>query len=151
MISYGAGFESRIRTGDASVPGPDIVEPNPEAVRHEQAISDAGWSKGDLTETDIYRPVLLRLSLASNLEKQVMSLYGTEWRERGLPLRSKFLNEKFNNFTLTQKLRLPLDKTYSPPDRIRKFLSLPDPKPLVRGTDLNANPAPDPDPDPSLF
>ncbi len=29
------------------------------------------------------RPVLLRLSLAGNLEKPPMFLYVTEWRERG--------------------------------------------------------------------
>jgi hypothetical protein len=34
-------------------------------------------------ERDKCKPVLLRLSLAGNLEKPLMSLYGTEWRERG--------------------------------------------------------------------
>ena len=33
------------------------------------------------------KPVLLRLSLAGNLEKPLLSLYGTEWRERGYGLR----------------------------------------------------------------
>jgi hypothetical protein len=32
------------------------------------------------------KPVVLRLSLAGNLEKPLMSLYGTEWRERGYEL-----------------------------------------------------------------
>jgi hypothetical protein len=32
------------------------------------------------------KPVLLRLSLAGNMEKPLMSLYGTEWRERGYGL-----------------------------------------------------------------
>jgi hypothetical protein len=35
-----------------------------EAVRHEQVISDAGWSNLDFAERDSCRPVLLRLSLA---------------------------------------------------------------------------------------
>jgi hypothetical protein len=36
---------------------------------------------------DKCKPVLLRLSLAGNLEKPLfMSLYGTEWRERGYGL-----------------------------------------------------------------
>jgi hypothetical protein len=35
------------------------------------------------------QPVLLRLSLAENLEKPFMSLYGTEWREHGYDLRSR--------------------------------------------------------------
>jgi hypothetical protein len=33
------------------------------------------------------QPVLLRLSLAGNLEKSLMSLYGTERRELGYELR----------------------------------------------------------------
>ena len=32
------------------------------------------------------KPVLPRLSLAGNLEKPPVSLYGTEWRERGCGL-----------------------------------------------------------------
>jgi hypothetical protein len=31
-------------------------------------------------------PVLLRLSLAGNLEKPLLRLYGTEWKERGYGL-----------------------------------------------------------------
>jgi hypothetical protein len=46
----------------------------------------AGWSKLDFAERDKCRPVLLRLSLARNLEIPVMSLYGTGWRERGFRL-----------------------------------------------------------------
>jgi hypothetical protein len=45
---------------------------------HEQLISGAGWSKLDFAERDKLN--LLRLSLARNLEKLVMALYGTEWR-----------------------------------------------------------------------
>jgi hypothetical protein len=47
-----------------------------EAVLHEQVISDAGWSKLDFGGK--CKLVLLRLSLARNLEKLVMSLYGTD-------------------------------------------------------------------------
>ncbi len=54
--------------------------------RHEQVISDAGWSKLDFAERDKCKPVLSRLSLARNLEKPVLSLYGAEWRERGYGL-----------------------------------------------------------------
>jgi hypothetical protein len=50
-----------------------------EAVRHEQEISYAGY-KLDFAERDECEPVFLRLSLAGNLEKPLMSLYGTEWR-----------------------------------------------------------------------
>ncbi len=32
------------------------------------------------------KPLRLRLSLTVNLEKPLMSLYGTEWRERGYGL-----------------------------------------------------------------
>jgi hypothetical protein len=39
-----------------------------EAVQHEQVISVAGWSKLDFAEKDKYKPVLLRLALAGNLE-----------------------------------------------------------------------------------
>ncbi len=37
----------------------------------------------DFAERDECKPVLLGLSLAGNLVKPIMSLYGTEWRERG--------------------------------------------------------------------
>jgi hypothetical protein len=65
------------------------VPPLEEAVRHEQVISVAGRSKLDYAERDKCKPVLLRLSLARNLEKPVMSLYGTGWKERGYGLRIK--------------------------------------------------------------
>jgi hypothetical protein len=42
--------------------------------------------KTGFANRDQCKPVLLRLSLAVNLEKPVMSLYGTEWRERGFHL-----------------------------------------------------------------
>jgi hypothetical protein len=44
-------------------------------------ISDAGLSKLNFAERDKCRPVPLRLSLARNLEKPVMSIYGTKWRK----------------------------------------------------------------------
>ncbi len=40
-----------------------------------------------LAERDVRKPVLLGLSLAGNLVKPLLSLYGTEWRERGYGLR----------------------------------------------------------------
>jgi hypothetical protein len=43
--------------------------------------------KLDFAIRDNGKLVLLRLSLAGNLEKPLMSLYGTEWRERGYGLR----------------------------------------------------------------
>jgi hypothetical protein len=36
-----------------------------------------------LPKIDQCKPVLLGLSLAGNLVKPLLSLYGTEWRERG--------------------------------------------------------------------
>jgi hypothetical protein len=48
--------------------------------------TDSGWSKQDFAERDKSKPVLLRLSLAGNLEKLLMSLYGTEWWECGYGL-----------------------------------------------------------------
>jgi hypothetical protein len=39
--------------------------------------------KLDFAERDKCKPVLLRLALAGNLDKPLISLYGTEWRERG--------------------------------------------------------------------
>jgi hypothetical protein len=58
----------------------------PEVVRHEREISNAGRYKLDFAERDKCKPVLLRLSLAGNLEKPLRSLYGTEWRELGYGL-----------------------------------------------------------------
>ncbi len=59
-----------------------------EAVRYEREISNAGRYKLDFAKIDKCKPVLLRLSLAGNLEKNtyVLFLYGTEWRERGCGL-----------------------------------------------------------------
>jgi hypothetical protein len=45
-----------------------------------------GGKKLDFAERDESRPVLLGLSLAGNLVKPPLSLYGTEWRERGYGL-----------------------------------------------------------------
>ncbi len=45
-----------------------------------------GGRKLYFAERDKCKPVLLRLSLAGNLEKPLMSLHGTEWRERGYGL-----------------------------------------------------------------
>ncbi len=42
--------------------------------------------KLDFSDRDKCKPVFLRLSLAGNLEKSLMSLFGTEWRERGYGL-----------------------------------------------------------------
>jgi hypothetical protein len=42
--------------------------------------------KMDFAEIDQCEPVLLGLSLARNLVKPLLSLYGTEWRERGYGL-----------------------------------------------------------------
>ena len=41
----------------------------------------------DFAEIDQCKPVLLGLSLAGYLVKPLLSLYGTEWRERGYGLR----------------------------------------------------------------
>jgi hypothetical protein len=40
----------------------------------------------DFAERDKCKPVLLKLSLAENLEKPFSSLYGTVWRDRGYGL-----------------------------------------------------------------
>jgi len=39
--------------------------------------------KPGFSEGDKCKPGLLRLSLGGNLEKPLMSVYGTEWKERG--------------------------------------------------------------------
>jgi hypothetical protein len=49
-------------------------------------ISNAGRKKLDFVEIDQSKPVLLGLSLAGNLFKPLLSLYRTEWRERGYGL-----------------------------------------------------------------
>ncbi len=48
----------------------------------------------DFTEKDECKPVLLGLSLAGNLVKPLLSLYGTEWRERGYGLWPLLLLQK---------------------------------------------------------
>jgi hypothetical protein len=58
----------------------------PEPVRHEREISNAGSQKLDFAERDKCKQFLLRLSLAGNLEKPLVFLYGIEWRERGYGL-----------------------------------------------------------------
>jgi hypothetical protein len=52
----------------------------PEAVRHEREISNAARLKLDFAGREKCKLVLLvlRLSLAGNLKKPLMSLYGTE-------------------------------------------------------------------------
>ncbi len=58
----------------------------PEAVRHEREMQGGKNWKLDFSERDECEPVLLGLSLAGNLVKPLLSLYGTEWRERGYGL-----------------------------------------------------------------
>jgi hypothetical protein len=45
-----------------------------------------GEVKTDFSERDECKPVLLGLSLVGNLVKPLISLYGTEWRDRGYGL-----------------------------------------------------------------
>ncbi len=45
----------------------------------------------DFAERDKCKPVLLRLSLAGSLEKPLMSLFGTEWTERGYGFLNQFV------------------------------------------------------------
>jgi hypothetical protein len=59
-----------------------------EVVRHDWEISNAGGKNWILPKRDQCKSVLLRLSLAGNLKKPLVSLYETEWRERGYGLRS---------------------------------------------------------------
>jgi hypothetical protein len=61
----------------------EIDNPTSEGVRHEREISNAGRLKLDFSEIDQCKPVLLGLSLAGNLVKPLLFLYGTDWRERG--------------------------------------------------------------------
>jgi hypothetical protein len=58
----------------------------PEAVRHERVISNTGRKKLAFAERDECKPVLLELSLAGNLVKPLLSLYGTKWSELGYRL-----------------------------------------------------------------
>ncbi len=48
-----------------------------------------GGKNWDFAEIYQCKPVLLGLSLAGNLVKPLLSLYGTEWRERGYRLRKQ--------------------------------------------------------------
>jgi hypothetical protein len=50
---------------------------------HEQLISSGGRFKPAFAERNKCKPVLLGFSLARNLVKPLLSLYGTEWRDRG--------------------------------------------------------------------
>ena len=65
-------------------------------------------------ERDERKPVLLRLSLAGNLVKPLLSLYGTEWRERGYGLRkiTRFVTSNTFREILPNRARnkLPLHK-----------------------------------------
>jgi hypothetical protein len=57
---------------------------SPEAVRHEGGRSQMQGGKNWFLPKEINaNGSLLRLSLAGNLEKPLMSPYGTKWRERG--------------------------------------------------------------------
>jgi hypothetical protein len=53
--------------------------------------------KTEFAERDKCKPVVLRPSLARNLEKPLMSLFGTEWRKRGCGL-CKYRKEKGRPF-----------------------------------------------------
>jgi hypothetical protein len=53
-----------------------------------------GGKKLDFYERDECKPVLLGLSLAGNLVKPPLSLYGTEWRDRGYRLSTVSINSK---------------------------------------------------------
>ncbi len=50
-------------------------------------MSGRSQMQGGKNWRDQGKPVLPRRSLAGNLDKPLMSLYGTEWRERGYGLR----------------------------------------------------------------
>ena len=54
----------------------------------------------DFAERDECKPVLLRLSLAGKLDKPLMSLYGTEWRERGYGLKSQLPSVNCRTFSV---------------------------------------------------
>jgi hypothetical protein len=59
--------------------------------------------KPAFAERDKCKPVLLGLSLAGNLVKPLLSLYGTEWRERGYGL-GRFQIQGGENWILPQKI-----------------------------------------------
>jgi hypothetical protein len=50
---------------------------------HEQLISNGGRFKPAFSERDKCKPVHQGLSLAGNLVKPLLSLFGTEWRVHG--------------------------------------------------------------------
>jgi hypothetical protein len=52
----------------------------------------------DFAEIDQCKPVLLGLSLAGNPVKPLLSLYGTEWRERGYGLGPQLVFTLNNRF-----------------------------------------------------
>ncbi len=58
-------------------------------------------------EIDQCKPVLLGLSLVGNLIKSLLSLYGTEWRERGYGLRGS----RRVDWTLDKQARHPYHET----------------------------------------
>jgi hypothetical protein len=64
-------------------------------------ISTAWWSKLDFTYRDKCKLVLLRLSLAENLEKPLMPLNGTEWRETGYGHREEGYVPRLNPKSMT--------------------------------------------------
>jgi hypothetical protein len=71
---------------DGRAKSPIYFRASPTANRgggHEREISNAGGKNRIFTEIDKCKPVLLGLSLAENLVKPLLSLYGTKWRERG--------------------------------------------------------------------
>ncbi len=65
FISFGKIHTQHLRSATHDIP----------PLRHEREISN-------LVERDKSKPVRLRLSLVEKLEKPLMSLLGTEWRER---------------------------------------------------------------------
>ncbi len=56
-----------------------------------------GGKKLDFAERDQCKRVLLRLLLAGNLEKPLMFLYGSEWRELGYGLRGGSFRQKIES------------------------------------------------------
>jgi hypothetical protein len=62
------------------------------------------------------QPVLLRLVLAGNLEKSIMSLYGTEWRERDFRLRLDYKEfESTSESVLRNGIRDPRSGAFMTP------------------------------------
>jgi hypothetical protein len=83
-----------------------------EAVQHEREISNMGRKELDFVERDKCKPVLLRLSLAGNLEKPLMYLYGAEWRERGYM--DSGLSRPTTGLSCTQSKPAPLAHKHRP-------------------------------------